>query len=330
MNDKYIIEVENLKKIYKVNQRGKSGMGAAIKSLFNREYKIVEAVGDISFHIEQGEIHGFIGPNGAGKSTTIKILSGVLYPSSGKVNVMGYTPWQDREKLVKKIGVVFGQKSQLWWDLPAIDAFHLNKMIYDIPDKVFDDNLEYFVSALKIEDVVKKPVRQLSLGERMKCEFVCALLHEPPLVILDEPTIGLDIYSKEAIRTFIKKINKDKGTTFIVTTHDLGDIEDLCENITVINNGTITFDASLDNLRTYFANKKIVDLKFSKAVKQEDIKEYNIKSFSEISASIEIDLETNNLREDIYKMWGSLPVVDININNISIEEVIKSIYDKKS
>lgn len=329
MNDNYIIEVEGLKKVYKVNQRGKSGMGAAIKSLFKREYKVVEAVGNISFNIIPGEIHGFIGPNGAGKSTTIKILSGVLYPSAGKVNVMGYIPWQDREKLVKKIGVVFGQKSQLWWDLPAIDAFYLNKMIYDISDKTFNENLDYFVSSLKIEDVVKKPVRQLSLGERMKCEFVCALLHEPPLVILDEPTIGLDIYSKEAIRTFIKKINKDKGTTFIVTTHDLGDIEDLCENITVINNGTISFDDSLENLKTYFAKKKIVDLKFSKVVKQEDIKEYSIKSFNEISASVEINLETSNLKDEIYKIWGSLPVIDININNISIEEVIKSIYDKK-
>ncbi|MBH1941605.1 ATP-binding cassette domain-containing protein [Mobilitalea sibirica] len=329
MNDNYIIEVKDLQKIYKVNQRDKSGIGAAFKTLFKRDYKIVEAVANISFHIQPGEIRGFIGPNGAGKSTTIKILSGVLYPSSGEVDVMGYTPWLDRETLVKRIGVVFGQKSQLWWDLPAIDAFHLNKMIYEIPDKTFKDNLDYFISALNIEDVVKKPVRQLSLGERMKCEFVCALLHEPPLVFLDEPTIGLDIYSKEAIRTYIKKINKDKGTTFIVTTHDLGDIEDLCKNITVINNGTITFDDSLENLKKYFTKKKIIDITFSQAVDPEDLKDYNIKSFNDISASIEINLEENNLREEIYKMWGALPVIDLNINNISIEEVIKSIYDKK-
>ena len=329
MDGNYIIKAEDLRKVFKVNCRDKSGIGASVKSLLNREYKLVEAISKISFHIMQGEIHGLIGPNGAGKSTTIKILSGVLYPTSGAADVMGYTPWQDREKLVKKIGVVFGQKSQLWWDLPAIDAFHLNKMVYDIPEKTYKENLEYFVSILKLEDIVNKPVRQLSLGERMKCEFVCALLHEPPLVILDEPTIGLDIYSKEAIRTFIKKVYKEKGITFIVTTHDLGDIEDLCERITVINNGTITFDDSLESLKTYFAKKKIIDMKFSKAIKREDIQEYSLKSFNEISASVEINLETSNLREEVYRMWGKLPVIDLNINNISIEEVIKSIYDKK-
>lgn len=328
MNDEYIIEVENLKKIYKVSQRDKAGMGAAFQALLKRNYKIVEAVSGVNLKLKKGEIRGLIGPNGAGKSTTIKILSGVLFPSEGKVNVLGLTPWLQREQLVKKIGVVFGQKSQLWWDLPAIDAFHLNKMIYDIPDDIYKKNIDYFIELLNIESIVSKPVRQLSLGERMKCEFVCALLHEPPLVILDEPTIGLDIISKEVIRTFIKNINKDKNISFIITTHDLNDIEDLCENITVINNGTVTFDDSLENLKTYFSEKKVIDLKFSKMIQPEDLDGFNVKSFNGISASIEICSDAYNLRDEIYRIWGILPVIDIDIHNIPIEEVIKEIYKK--
>lgn len=328
MKNEYIIEALNLKKVYKVNQRDKAGMGAAIKSLVKRNYKIVVAVSGVNLRVKRGEIRGLIGPNGAGKSTTIKILSGVLFPSEGKVSVLGMTPWLQREQLVKKIGVVFGQKSQLWWDLPAIDAFHLNKMIYDIPEEVYNKNLEYFIRLLNIENVVNKPVRQLSLGERMKCEFVCALLHEPPLVFLDEPTIGLDIISKEVIRTFIKDINRDKNITFIITTHDLSDIEDLCENITVINNGTVTFDDSLDKLKAYFSERKVVELKFGRTILKEDLVGYNIKSFNGISASIEICSDVNSLRDEIYKIWGMLPVVDIDIHNIPIEEVIKDIYSK--
>ncbi len=328
MRDEYVIEVEGLKKIYKVNQRDKTGMGAAIKSLVKRNYKMVEAVSGVNLKLKKGEIRGLIGPNGAGKSTTIKILSGVLHPSEGKVNVLGFTPWLQREQLVKKIGVVFGQKSQLWWDLPAIDAFHLNKMIYDIPEDTYKNNIDYFIGLLNIESVVNKPVRQLSLGERMKCEFVCALLHEPPLVILDEPTIGLDIISKEVIRTFIKNINKDKDISFVITTHDLSDIEDLCENITVINNGKVTFDDSLDNLKTYFSEKKVIDLKFGKKIDQEELVGYNVIAFNGISASIEICSNSNGLRDEIYKLWGILPVIDIDIHNIPIEEVIKEIYKK--
>lgn len=328
MSDEYVIEVENLKKVYKVNQRDKAGMGAALKSLVKRDYKLIEAVSGVNLKLKKGEIRGLIGPNGAGKSTTIKILSGVLFPSEGKVNVLGYTPWLQREQLVKHFGVVFGQKSQLWWDLPAIDAFHLNKMIYDIPEDIYKKNLDYFINLLNIENIINKPVRQLSLGEKMKCEFVCALLHEPPLVILDEPTIGLDIISKEVIRTFIKSINKDKNISFIITTHDLSDIEDLCENITVINNGTVTFDDSLDNLKTYFSDKKVIDLKFGSIIRQEDLEGYNVRSFDGLSASIEICSDTNSLRDEIYKIWGKLPIKDIDIHNIPIEEVIKDIYKK--
>ncbi len=322
----YIINVEGLRKDFKVHKRAKSGILSSLKSLFDRDYKLVTAVNNLDLKIPKGEIRGLIGPNGAGKSTTIKILSGILYPSEGTVNVMGYTPWTQREVYVKKIGVVFGQKSQLWWDLPAIDTFALNKQMYSIPDKVFDKNINYFIELLNIGDVVTKPVRQLSLGERMKCEFVCALLHEPPLVYLDEPTIGLDIISKEAIRSFIKMVNKDLGTTFIVTTHDLSDIEDLCENVSIINNGTIVFNDSIDKLKTYFSDKKIIEVKFSRQIDVSLLEGFNVMSSGPHFANIEIKTENTNLQDEISKIFKVLPVQDININNISIEEVIKHIY----
>ncbi len=322
----YIINVESLKKDFKVHNRSKSGILSSLKSLFDRDYKLVTAVNNLDLKIPQGEIRGLIGPNGAGKSTTIKILSGILYPTEGTVNVMGYVPWTQREEYVKKIGVVFGQKSQLWWDLPAIDTFALNKQMYSIPDKVFEKNIDYFKELLNIGDVVTKPVRQLSLGERMKCEFVCALLHEPALVYLDEPTIGLDIISKEAIRTFIKMVNKDLGTTFIVTTHDLSDIEDLCENVSIINNGTIVFNDSIEKLKTYFSDKKIIEVKFSRQVAESLLEGFNVTSSGPYFANIEIETVNNNLQDEISKIFKVLPVQDINVNNINIEEVIKHIY----
>ncbi len=322
----YIIDVEGLKKDFKVHKRDKSGLLSSLKSLFSRDYKLVNAVDNLDLKIRQGEIRGLIGPNGAGKSTTIKILSGILYPTEGNVNVMGYTPWTQREEYVKKIGVVFGQKSQLVWDLPAIDTFALNKQMYSIPDKTFNNNIKYFKELLNIEDVITKPVRQLSLGERMKCEFVCALLHEPPLVYLDEPTIGLDIISKEAIRSFIKMVNKEKGTTFIVTTHDLSDIEDLCENVSIINNGTIVFNNSIEKLKTYFSDKKIIEVKFSRQIEQPFLEGFKVTSSGPYFANIEIETVNTNLQDEIFKIFKQLPVQDININNINIEEVIKHIY----
>jgi ABC-2 type transport system ATP-binding protein len=323
-----IIQVEGLKKVFKVHLRNRSDLMAALKSLVAREIKYVEAVSGIDLRIHQGEIRGLIGPNGAGKSTTIKVLSGVLFPTAGKVKVMGYTPWQERENLVKRIGVVFGQKSQLWWDLPAIDAFALNKKMYEIPEEVYTRNIAYFKDLLHIGEVVNKPVRQLSLGERMKCEFACALLHNPPLVFLDEPTIGLDIISKKAIRSFIKKVNHDLGTTFILTTHDLDDIEDLCERVSIINKGTIVFDDPLEKLKTFFASKKIIELRFQREIPRTQLEQFNIISYEPYAARIEIDLASSPLPEEITKIFGLFPIHDININNIAIEEVIKFIYEQ--
>ena len=220
------IEVKQISKTFKVAKK-KSGLKESIKSFFKREFIDVKAVEDISFSIEKGEIVGYIGPNGAGKSTTIKILSGILVPDSGQCKINNMTPWKDRVKYVKKIGVVFGQRSQLWWDIPAEDTFDLLKDIYEIPEKEYLETKEDLVKKLNLQDIINIPVRQLSLGQRMRCEIAASLLHNPELLFLDEPTIGLDAVSKQVVRDFIKKLNKEKKTTVILTSHDMADITPL-------------------------------------------------------------------------------------------------------
>lgn len=321
-----IISIKGLSRNFKVFRRDSSGFLASVKYLFKREYINIDAVSNVSLTVKKGEIRGLIGPNGAGKSTTIKMLSGVLYPSSGDITVMGFKPWLQREKYVKKIGVVFGQKSQLVWDLPAIDTFFLNREMYNIPQEVFEKNLNYFEEILGISELIKKPVRQLSLGERMKCEFVCAMLHEPPLIFLDEPTIGLDLIAKESLRNFIKSVNRDLNTTFILTTHDIDDIEDLCHNVTIINKGTIVFNDTLDKIRTYYSMKKIVKVKFTHTVSPQLLERFNVLKSDGLSAEFEIRLETTDIKSEVYRIFESLPVHDIDISNIKIEEVIKEIY----
>lgn len=321
-----IIQIDNMKKVYKVHHR-EEGFMNSFKSLFNRKYKLVEAVSGINLRINKGEVRGLIGPNGAGKSTTIKIMSGVLHPSTGEVRVMGMVPWQEREKFVRNLGIVFGQKSQLWWDLPAVDTFALQKEMFHIPADAYAERLSYLARLLKIEEVMTKPVRQLSLGERMKCELVCALLHEPPLIFLDEPTIGMDVISKETMRQFIKQVNREKGTTFIITTHDLGDLEDLCEKVTIINKGTVVYDDTLDNLSRYFSDKKLIEVKFIRPVTREMLEGFDVISFDPMLATLEIELkEGETIQTEINEIFNRLPVKDININNIKIEEVIKQIY----
>ncbi|MDB5055409.1 MAG: Sugar transporter ATP-binding protein [Bacilli bacterium] len=324
--EELIIEISGLKKEFKVAQR-REGLRSSIQSLFNRQYKMVQAVEHVDLNVTKGEIRGLIGPNGAGKSTTIKIMSGILHPSEGTVRVMGYTPWEQREAYVKHIGVVFGQKSQLWWDLPALDTFALHKQMYQIPEKRFRENVNFLTELLNIREVVTKPVRQLSLGERMKCELVSALLHDPPLIFLDEPTIGLDILSKETIRRFIKQLNQDKKTTFIITTHDMADLENLCERVTIINKGIVVYDDALGKLNKIYAGRKIVELTFFEPIQPEILKDFKVTAFNELSASIEVGLTDGDIMKEIYLIMSSLPSVhDININNISIEEVIKEIY----
>ncbi len=243
-----MIEVKALRKTFKVARR-EAGFSEAVKALFHREYEYIHALDEVSFSIGGGEMVGYIGPNGAGKSSTIKILSGILTPDSGVCTVGGRTPWKERRAHVKEIGVVFGQRSQLWWDVPVIDSFELLKEIYSIPDSVYSKNLSELTETLDLPKIIKTPARQLSLGQRMRCEIAASLLHDPKVLFLDEPTIGLDAVSKLAVRDFIKRRNQEHGTTVILTTHDMQDIEALASRIILIGKGKILLDGTLDDIR---------------------------------------------------------------------------------
>lgn len=252
-----MIQLEGINKTFKVARR-KSGFGRAVKALFSREYELIQALSDISFTIGDGEMVGYIGPNGAGKSTTIKIMCGILTPDSGVCNIGGRIPWRDRIDHVRDIGVVFGQRSQLWWDVPVCDSFDLIRDIYKVNTRQYKQNLEELVALLDLEEILKTPTRTLSLGQRMRCELAASLLHSPKILFLDEPTIGLDAVSKIAVRQFIKDLNTRQGTTVILTTHDMQDIEALTERILLIGKGRILMDGSLEELKKRSSQRKTI------------------------------------------------------------------------
>lgn len=323
-----LIEVKHLTKSYTTYKRG-SGFKEALKSFFVREPVIVHAVQDVSFQIEKGEICGVLGPNGAGKSTTIKMLCGALFPTSGEIDVRGYVPARDRKQYVKKIGAVFGQKSQLIWDIPPIDSFAMNKAIYDIPDAVYEERLDEFSRLFEIEEVMHKPTRVLSLGERMKCEFVMAMLHNPEIVFLDEPTIGLDVIAKAKIRDFVKEMNQ-KGTTFILTTHDLEDVEQLATHVVIINHGNKVFDNDLTNLRNTLGEKKIIELTLAKPFKGEVIEDaVMIGQDSPYDLRLEVDVAKTSIHEFLQKLSRQLNFTDIAIKELPMDQIITRIYENK-
>ena len=243
-----MITLEHVRKTYKVSKRD-AGFSSAFKALFHKEYEYIHALNDVSFTILDGEMVGYIGPNGAGKSSTIKILSGILTPEEGICLVDGLIPWKNRIEYVRNIGVVFGQRSQLWWDVPVLDSFELLREIYRIPESTYRRNLEQLTNMLDLSQLLKTPVRQLSLGQRMRCEIAASLLPDPRILFLDEPTIGLDAVSKLAVRDFIRKLNQDKNTTVILTTHDMQDIEALTDRIILIGKGKILLDGTIDDIR---------------------------------------------------------------------------------
>ncbi|HIU40372.1 MAG TPA: ATP-binding cassette domain-containing protein [Candidatus Aphodocola excrementigallinarum] len=321
-----LIYVNNISKQFKVAQRP-SGLKNAIRSFFKRDYKIIDAIKNVSFKINKGEIVGYIGPNGAGKSTTIKILSGILVPDSGVCKVKGFVPYNERDKYVKHIGVVFGQRSQLWWDIPAEDTFDLLKDVYDIPNDKFIKIKNELIDKLNLKDFINVPVRQLSLGQRMRCEIAASLLHSPEILFLDEPTIGLDAVSKTIVRDFIKKLNKEKKTTVILTTHDMSDIEALAKRIILIGKGTVLYDGALKSLKNKYDNNKYITVNTKDKI---DVKNKGIIKKEKISEGYKftIDSKIINISDFLNLISKNISIDDVEIENENIDNIIVKLYEE--
>lgn len=318
------IEVNQISKTFKVAKK-KSGLKEAFKSFFKREYINVEAIKDASFKIDKGEIVAYIGPNGAGKSTTIKILSGILVPDGGKCTIDGITPWKDRKNFVKKIGVVFGQRSQLWWDIPAEDTFDLLKDIYDIEEEKYQENKKNLIEKLNLKDIINIPVRQLSLGQRMRCEIAASLLHDPEILFLDEPTIGLDAISKQLVRDFIKQLNKEKHTTIILTSHDMSDITYLAKRIILIGKGQVLYDGSIQKLKNKYITEKAINIKTNdKLITHKK----GILQTQKIDNGYQIIINSKELTitDFINYITDKIIINDINILEDSIDNLIIKLY----
>ena len=323
------IEVAHVNKEFKITKKEKGALNA-IKSMFHREYVVKKAVDDISFTVEQGELVGYIGPNGAGKSTTIKMLSGILTPTSGKITVGGIVPYENRKENNMRMGVVFGQRSQLYWDLPMGETFDLYKKMYKIEDATFRRNVEFYVELLDMKPFLNTPVRQLSLGQKMRGNIAIALLHDPPIVYLDEPTIGLDVLAKSRIRTFIKEVNKEKNITLILTTHDMDDIEAICNRLIMIDNGKKLYDGTLNEFKETYTGGTVLIADFDTEgsivlpdtrltiKKEEGFRKWIVFKKNEISP-----MEALALIEKQYK------INDFSMQEADIEETVKEIYEKR-
>lgn len=320
-----LIEVKNIVKGFTVIKKNK-GLNGALRSLIKPEKSTVYAVNDISFSIKKGEIVGFIGPNGAGKSTTVKIMSGILHPTSGKVLIDGISPQENRKAVVKNLGVVFGQRTQLYWDLRLGESFELLRRIYEIDLKKFNENMDIMSDILKINEIIDTPVRQLSLGQRMRGDIAAAMIHSPNILFLDEPTIGLDIEAKHSIRNYIEKINRINNTTVILTTHDLDDVEQLCKRLIVINNGGIIEDGPLDSIVERLAPYRVLIVELSKPcvdistpyaeiIKQENLKIWYRFKKDEITAA-----------ELISQLAQKLSIRDLSVTEANIEDVVRKVY----
>lgn len=319
-----VISVKHLVKEYTVYKKEPGFLGS-LKSLVARKYEAVRAVDDISFEIDEGELIGFIGPNGAGKTTTLKCLSGLLYPTSGEVKVLGFTPFERKTKFLKHISLVMGQKNQLWWDLPAMESFSLNKEIYEIPDKQFTEVVGDLSKLLEIEEYLKVQVRKLSLGQRMKMELIAALLHNPKVLFLDEPTIGLDVVMQQNLREFIRAYNRKYKATILLTSHYMGDVEALCKRIIVINHGRILFDGLLEDLVKKHAPYKLITVVLNNMVNPQKLEGLGeVKSFRYPELVLTVSRE--NAGEAAAKVLKALPVEDVTIENPSVEDIIRDVF----
>ena len=320
-----IIEVKKLNKTFKVKLKEK-GLKGSLKSIIKPKYKTIKAVKNINFEIEKGEIIAFIGPNGAGKSTTIKMLTGILYPDSGSVKVLDLDPKNDRKALSYEIGTVFGQKEQLWTHLTPYDNFRFFGAIYDIPPIQVEKRIEELKELFELDEFINTPVRNLSLGQRIRCEIVASLIHEPKILFLDEPTIGLDPVVKDNIRKLIKRMNKEYKTTIFLTSHDVSDIEKLCKRVIIINKGKVVLDDSMENLKYHYLNKKILDCKCRDEVNLNGEDGINIIKNKGVNLKIEVDTKKKSI-SDALKLLNPDNIIDINISNVPLEEIISNIYN---
>lgn len=319
-----MIEFQNIYKTYRVAKR-QAGLGNAVKALFSREYELVHALNDVSFTVQDGEMVGYIGPNGAGKSTTIKIMCGILTPDSGSCVINGHTPWKDRIAHVREIGVVFGQRSQLWWDVPVIDSFELVRDMYKVHGKLFKSNLDELSELLDLGELLKTPARNLSLGQRMRCEIAASLLHSPKILFLDEPTIGLDAVSKIAVRQFIKKLNAERGTTVILTTHDMQDIEALTERILLIGKGRILLNGNLDELKKHVSEHKTLVIKY-RGKAPEICGGMALAEAKEGHLVIALDPSVLQVSDAIAYLAAQTELLDISVSGITTEEMVATLY----
>ncbi|MCP1309678.1 ABC transporter ATP-binding protein [Paenibacillus tyrfis] len=329
------IDVHRLRKEFKV-QKNREGLKGAVRDLFRREYNQVAAVKDISFQIPQGEICGYIGENGAGKSTTIKMLTGILVPTSGDIRVGGFVPYKEREKFVRNIGVVFGQRSQLWWDIGVIESFQLLKKVYRVPDAEYRSRMDELVERLQLGELLNRPVRKLSLGQRMRCELAASLIHNPEILFLDEPTIGLDIMVKTEIREFLKSMNKRYGTTILLTTHDLQDIEALCSRVIMLDDGRIIYDGGLEELKERWGKGKEVILRFSEPVSLPRLQELTAglqvewSLDNELTAKVWIPQQAASVSEVLSRVVGITTIEDIKILETNTDDIVREIYKSGS
>lgn len=327
-----IIEIKNITKEFKVLNR-REGLAGSLKDLFSRDYKIVRAVDNITMNIEQGEIVGYLGPNGAGKSTTIKMMTGVLEPTSGEILVNGRLPYKNRSKNAQNIGVVFGQRSQLWWSLPLVESFKLLKDIYQIGNEQYEEMIKLYRSLVDIEPLLHKPVRQMSLGQRTLSDILAAFLHDPKIVFLDEPTIGLDVSMKSKIRTLIHALNKEKNTTVILTTHDMGDVDALCRRIVIIDKGKMLYDNDIAHLKSFFGSYRTLKIRVDGDLSREseaiahELNELKVTSDDEW-ISILVDEERISVMDVLAKLQTSRRIRDMQLEEISSEDVIRKIYEE--
>ena len=324
-----IINVDNLRMEYRVRHK-KEGLIGSFKGLVSRSYRVVEAVKDISFSIEKGEFVGLIGPNGAGKTTILKVLSGILHPKAGNARVMGYTPWERRNDFRRRLSIVMGQRSQLWWDLPAIETFYINKEIYGVPEGVFRERFDHLTDLMDVKSQLSTQVRQLSLGQRMKMELIAALLHQPEIVYLDEPTIGLDVVSQRNIREFLRAINSEDGVTVILTSHYMADISELCERLLIIDQGSLIYDGQFRDVFKEYGQMRTIQFSLDgKKICEKDLCGLGeLVSFEDNQARFKV--KAGDTQKMCEKVLGRFKVNDIDIQKTSIEDIMYDLFDEGS